>query len=222
MKIRLILMGCTLGAAASLATTHALSQNEGGSTPQLSPEQVQQMQLMQEMMDKWLATTKPGPEHEFLNLAIGEWDTTSRVWWGGPGSDPVVTHGTANRTWVLGGRFVLDEFKTKHALPSATGGVEMIDMEGIGVMGFDRARNLYTASWADSMNTQIMTMRGTRVPGSDTINFYGEMDEVMLNMYGRTVKFVKRFPDKDTEIFEIIDLAAGDDYKVVEITYKRR
>ena len=39
--------------------------------------------------------------------------------------------------------------------------------------------------------------------------------------HDKPVKYVSRTIDTDTIAFEIIDLAVSDDYKVVEITYKR-
>ena len=38
---------------------------------------------------------------------------------------------------------------------------------------------------------------------------------------GRTVKYVTRIINDDKYVFEIIDLHASDDYKVIEITYTR-
>ena len=58
--------------------------------------------------------------------------------------------------------------------------------------------------------------------GETLFTLYGEMDEVMLGVVGRTVKYVTRIVDADKHVFEIIDLHAGDGYKVVEITYTRK
>ena len=55
-----------------------------------------------------------------------------------------------------------------------------------------------------------------------TSSSYGEMDDPMLGIHGRTVKHLTRFVNDDKHIFEIFDLAAGDDYKVIEITYTRK
>jgi len=44
----------------------------------------------------------------------------------------------------------------------------------------------------------------------------------MLNVAGRTVKYVNTIVNADKHVFEIIDLHAGDGYKVIEITYQRK
>ena len=72
------------------------------------------------------------------------------------------------------------------------------------------------------MGTQLLTMRGSADPTGKVLTAYGEMDEPMLGVIGRTVKYVTRVIDQDHRFFEIYDLHASDDYKVVEIEYTRR
>ena len=47
------------------------------------------------------------------------------------------------------------------------------------------------------------------------------MDEPGIKVTGRTAKYVARIIDQNKYVFEIIDLHAGDDYKVIEITCVR-
>ena len=82
--------------------------------------------------------------------------------------------------------------------------------------------NMYVGCWADNMGTQMLTMKGMADPSGKVFTYFGEMDEPMLKVIGRTVKYVTRIVDKDTQVFEIFDLHAGPDYKVVEVTYKRK
>ena len=51
---------------------------------------------------------------------------------------------------------------------------------------------------------------------------FGQMDEPMLKVYGRTIKYVTKIVSPDKHVFSIYDLHAGDDYKVIEITYERK
>ena len=87
---------------------------------------------------------------------------------------------------------------------------------------YDTVRNLYVGTWINSMSTQIITYKGSADPKGKVFRMYGEMDESMINVIGRHVKYVSRIVDKNTHVFEIYDLHAGDDYKVMEITYKRK
>jgi hypothetical protein len=134
------------------------------------------------------------------------------MYMGGPGSTPMVSEGTSEMKWVLDGRFVMD---THH------GSMMGQPYKGIGLTGYDNYRNMYEASWCSNMGTNYLTMRGARNPKTGVFTYYGEMDEPALKVVGRTVKYVTRIVDKDHYVFEIIDLHAGDDYKVIEIAYER-
>lgn len=178
---------------------------------------------MKAMMDKWQKAMTPGEQHKKLGEFVGEWDVTFKMWMMGPDSPATETKGSATVTSVLNGRFIREELKGKISMPDmATGALKEMDYQGQGLTGFDNYRNTYIGSWADSMNTHMLRMAGTADPAGKVITMYGEMDEPMLSMIGRTVKYVTRIVDKDKHIFEIYDLAAGDNFKVLELTYTRK
>ena len=54
------------------------------------------------------------------------------------------------------------------------------------------------------------------------VTMYGAMDEPRLGVHGCTVKYVTEPTDDDRFTFEIIDLHASDEYKVIEMNYTRR
>jgi hypothetical protein len=99
---------------------------------------------------------------------------------------------------------------------------KMIDSQGMGLFGYDNTRNMYVGCWANDLSTQLLTFKGGASPDGKTITMYGELDEPGLGVYGRLVKYVTRVIDDDNEVFAIYDLHAGEDYKVIEIAYKRR
>ncbi|MHC4990168.1 MAG: DUF1579 domain-containing protein [Planctomycetota bacterium] len=212
MKLRLFAAGCVVGAGSALIGTQVLSQDY---------EQMGSPEEMAKMMDEYMKSLQPGKPHRMLDSSIGKWDTVTKMWWGGPGAPPVETNGTAEREWVLDGRFVLDKHESEMMMPDASGNMKPIPWEGMGLTGFDNNRNVYIGTWADSISTHLLTMKGTASPDGRTFTMYGEMDEPMLGMYGRIVKYVTRVISDDKQVFEIYDLAAGDDYKVVEVTYTR-
>jgi hypothetical protein len=152
---------------------------------------------------------------------VGKWNTTMRIWAAGPGAPPLESKGTSTNESILGGRYVMQRMQGKTPMPGADGQMQMADMEGIGVTGFDRVRNVYVGSWIDSMSTQMLTYRGTYNPTTKTFAFYGEMDEPMMDMIGRMVKYETKIESDDKHVFSIYDLAVGSDYKVIEVTYER-
>ncbi|MCH8806090.1 MAG: DUF1579 domain-containing protein [Planctomycetes bacterium] len=177
---------------------------------------------MQEMMAKWMATIEPGEHHKKLDQFVGEWDTVAKIWWGGPGSPPNETKGTSKNKWVLGGRYIMHEFKGTFMMPDASGDTKPMPWEGLGLIGYDNYRNMYVGTWSSNMDTMLLTFKGSSDPAGTVFTYYGEMDEPMLNVTGRMIKYVTRVIDKNKHVFTIYDLHAGDDYKVIEITYTRK
>lgn len=177
---------------------------------------------MKAMMERMQAAMKPGPEHAELARWAGSYDLTVKMWMGGPGGPPVEMKGTAEIRSIHDGRFMIEEQSYEMMMPNAAGGMDKRPHKGLGITGYNNFRRMYETVWCDSLNTQIIKLSGTRPPGSNVTTFYGEMDEPMLNVVGRTIKGVSRVLDDDRFTFEIIDLHAGDNYKVLEMTYARK
>ncbi len=192
------------------ATSHLLSQDEAEKaqegTPAMSAEDLAHMQEYMKLM-------QPGEAHKHLYQYVGVWDTVTKVWMGGPGTPPMESTGTSTFTSVLGGRWVMEEH---------TGTMMGMPYLGKGMMGYDNYKNLYVGTWYSNMSTEMLQMVGSRHPKTDVVTMYGVMDEPQLSVHGRTVKYVIKQTDDDHFTFEIIDLHASDDYKVIEISYTRR
>lgn len=175
---------------------------------------------MQAMMQKCMELGHPGEHHKTLEQFEGKWNAVTKMWMD-PSSPAMESKGTCERHWILDKRFLQENFKSTMMMPGEKGEMQKMPFEGIGTMGYDNFRNMYVSSWVDSMGTGMFTSKGSSADGK-TFTYYGEMDEPMLNVVGRTVKFVTKVVDKDKHIFEMYDLHAGDGYKVMEITYTRQ
>ena len=215
MRMRTLVVGLVIAGACVALSGRALSDDKGGQ-PEFSPEE------MKKMMDEWLALGKPGDHHKHLNQFVGKWNTTTKMWMGGPAAPATETHGTAEIKWVLDGRFIMQESKGEMAMPSATGEMTRTPYNGMGFTGYDNYRNVYVGSWMDSVGTAMYTMKGTADPSGKVFNLYGEMDEPGMKMTGRIVNFRTTIINNDKHIFEVFDLAVGTDYKAFEITYTRQ
>lgn len=213
MNLRWIAGGFALGvlaATTALTTTHALSQQETTSLD------------MQAAMEDWIETMTPGPQHDALMKTAGEWETTTRFWMAGPDAPPTESTGKATFEEVLDGRFLLQRLTFSVPMPDMdTGELTMSEVQGMGLFGYDNYRKLYVGCWADTMGTQLLHMTGAMSPDGKTMTMYGEMDEPMLGVIGRMVKYVTRTESDDRQVFQVYDLHAGDDYKVVEVIYER-
>ncbi len=164
----------------------------------------------------------PGEAHHRLEPLVGEWNAVMKTWWGGPGSPAMETKGSCERHWMLEGRFLREQFKGNVMMPTADGRMETKPFEGLSFLGYDNHRNLYQGTWMDSMGTAMLHYSGAADPAGKDFTFYGEMDEPTMQVVGRHVKYVTRIISHDKHVFEMYDLHAGDDYKVMEITYTRK
>ncbi len=176
----------------------------------------------EEMMKKWKRASTPGEHHKHLQYFVGKWDTVMRMWMGGPGGPPTESKGQSEIKWVLDGHYLLEESTIDVKMPDATGKMSTTTQKGMGLFGYDNFKNLYVGSWFSNVSTELITMRGTRDPTGKGFTYYGQMDEPMLDIYGREVKYVSRIVDDKNYVFEIYDLHGGESYKVVEIAYARK
>jgi hypothetical protein len=180
------------------------------------------MEEMKKMQEKMMAVMTPGEHHKALEKRAGSWKTTMKVWMMGPGGPAMTSTGTAEVRKVLDGRFLLEEMNGEMKMPGPDGKVQSMPFKGMGMFGYDNYKNMYVGTWADSMGTQLLNYMGMSAPGSDTITCYGQMDEPMLNVSGRMVKYETKIISDDKHVFSMYDLHAGPDYKVVEVTYERK
>ncbi len=191
-------------AAAALLSACGLARADDAHNP--SPEE------MAAMMAKWQKVAAPSEHHKHLDAFVGKWNTTMRMWMEGPGSAPMEAPGVSEIKWGFGGRFIVEDHNGQMM------GQPYI---GMGLTGYDNYQNMYIGIWANNQATSLINMKGIRDPSGKRWTFFGEMDEPMLDVYGRTVKYVIDMIDADTHTFAVYDLHAGDEYKVVEVAYKR-
>lgn len=185
------------------------------------PADAPKMPDMAEMMRKWKESITPGPNHKKLDHFVGSWNVTFKTWMD-PSMPPMETKGTAEVKWVLDGCYIMEEMTAEMLMPDEKMQMNKVPYKGIGFTGYDNAKNLYTSVWASNLSTELLTMSGTMQPDGKTLVAYGKMDEPMMNMFGRTVKYKTVIKDDKTHTFEIFDLAAGENHKVIEIVYQRK
>ena len=173
---------------------------------QPSPEQ------MQKMMEKWRQLATPAQPHAWLAKMSGDWTVASKVWFG-PGMEPQASEGTSRAQMILGGRFL--EFED-HGTMAGT------PFTGRGHMGYDNYRGRYWMSWFDDMGTALYTATGAADDSGRLLTFTGKMDEPLMDVKDKEVKYVLRWVNDDTRIFEIYDeVGTPNEFKTVEMTYSR-
>jgi len=97
---------------------------------------------MEEMTKKMQEFATPGPAHKALDALAGEWNVEARYSMGGPGTPPTTSKGVAVTRWILGGRYLQEEF---------SGEMMGRPFKGIGVTGYDNFKKKYISTWVDDM-----------------------------------------------------------------------
>lgn len=163
--------------------------------------------------DQNCAPPGPGAQHKKLDPFVGTFRAEVKLWMG-PG-DPMVMTGTMTNTWILGGRYLQQDYKgDPHDGPFPA-------FEGRGYWGYNDAANRYEGFWIDNASNIMMTERGTLGSDDRTWTMSGEYTSPMD---GSTVqkRSVIRLKDKDHHSME--SFAVGPDAKEsksMEITYVR-
>jgi hypothetical protein len=205
------LIAATVGAVSLLALAAAPV------SPQADPADPR---AMQEAMERWMKTTRPGERHKFLEHLAGEWDTTTRVFMM-PGTPPAETKGHASLKMIHGGRFLQEDSTGVMKLPSADGTMKDVPMTGLGLTGFDQARQLFTLVWTNNLSTATLTARGSLDREGKILTMFGEMDEPMTGEVGKTVRYTTRIISPDRHILEVHEVLYGEPFKVFEVEYTR-
>lgn len=102
------------------------------------------------MMEAWVASMKPGPQHAELADLAGTWTVKSRYWMT-PDAEPEESQGTAERTMMFDGLILREAF---------VGDFEGEPYRGVGYTGYDNVTDAYWANWMDNMMTGIVQLTG--------------------------------------------------------------
>lgn len=168
----------------------------------------------EDMMKKWAELAAPGAKHAEIVKLAGDWDVTSRVWMGGPGSPAMESKGTMTIEPILGGRFV--RFHGSCDFMGRPCGQD-------GYLGYDTFRKRYVGTFLNGMSTAILTVEGGPSQDGKAFHMYGKLDEFLDGTVGKNVRVTFRFPSPDRFVVESHDLDIGEtNTKVLEYEYARR
>lgn len=159
----------------------------------------------------WRSAANPNDKHKLLEPFVGTWDAAI-TWRGEPQGVPITSKAQSRKSWILGGRFIRQEFE----------GVTMGEhLSGRGITGYDNLREKFVSMWTDSMSTAIMISTGTVNEDGDKFVFHGDfMDPVTRELkHSRSEVTVDNHDQHTFVAYE--SLPGGEEYKAVEIIYKR-
>ncbi len=202
-----ILLGSLLLAVLSVfPITVFAGEQTAGKTDQLISAK-----MNKEMMDRWQKYATPGAEHDRLAKTAGKWKTEIKMWMD-PSAPPSISKGTSDRTMVLDGHYLEITYS------AIMGGM---DFKGMGILGFDKFKEMYTMTWMDNMGTAIGISYGKADPKTNEIILRGKADEPMTGEKDKDIQYIIRSIDEDHFVFEMYDTIQGKLEKVGEIAHER-
>lgn len=102
------------------------------------------------------AVDQPAAPHKLLATLEGEWTQTMRLFIE-PGQPPVESAGTARYRVILGGRYLHEDVRVQ---------VNGETVEWTALYGYDNAKRIFTAVWADNRSTSLDTAQSEPTPAS--------------------------------------------------------
>jgi hypothetical protein len=163
------------------------------------------------MMEAMMKAGTPGDAHKKLDSTVGSWDIVVKMWMD-PSKPAEETKATAERKWILGGRYVKEE------VAGEFGGMKF---EGAGVTGYDNLKKKYTGAWIDNMSTGLIVSEGSYDAKKNTFTFTSELPDFLT---GKTVKGkdVLTIVDKDKLELNAYREMGGKEVKSMQIIYTRK
>ncbi|HVO74623.1 MAG TPA: DUF1579 domain-containing protein [Ignavibacteriaceae bacterium] len=168
-------------------------------------------QDMDAQQKAWMEYMTPGKYHEMMAKTVGEWKTVIK-WWMSPGSEPMVSEGTAVNEMIMGGRYL----KSTH-----TSTMMGQPFEGMMVQGYDNAKKEFVSTWIDNMGTGITSAVGKYDEAAQTITFEGLMIDPST---GADLKYkqILKIIDQNKQVMEMYNLSNGNEVKTMEIELTRK
>lgn len=186
--------------AAACNTTGGTRWVDYGLNPMENP------QYMTDMM----AAGAVGPQHEDLSAQAGTWTVEGHMW-EQPGAEGMPMNATAKIESLLGGRYIMEEFKSEFM---------GVPFEGRLIQGYDNVTERYWSLWMDSMSTGSWMSYGTETsPG--VFEFAGTARDI-LTPDGRPTRMKVMSHDDDTYSMQMFDKRPGtEEFMTMELRYKR-
>lgn len=143
-----------------LALSSCSSKTATGS---LSPSGLPELS-QEEIATKMKEASTPGSEHKAIYPLVGKWKARTK-WWMSPETEAEVSTATSERELVLNGLFIQEQYSSKNS---------SLPFEGVGMIGYDKARGEYNYTWYDTMSSATWMSYGQMDPSGKKILFRGQ------------------------------------------------
>ena len=149
-------------------------------------------------------------EAENLGPMAGSFTSTTSYWMA-PDQPPMVSAGSCEAAWILGGRFLHQSFK---------GDMMGQPFEGQGWIGWDKVRGAYVSMWIDNFSTAMMDpAEGQLAADGKTVVFVRNTDTPMGPMTMKEV-YAPRAGGYDLTMYMVME--DGSEVKSMHIANETR
>ncbi len=164
------------------------------------------------LMAKFKEYSTPNENHKVLEAFAGNWTAVVKQWMA-PNGDPTVSEGKSVNALIFDGRFLEQKF---------SGTFMETPFEGTGLFGYDNIKKEYESLWFDNMATGIMRGKLQYDPATKTFSEESHFSCPLTNSE-RTSRGKITLVDAGhyTQEFFMADLATGEEFKSMEISYSR-
>jgi hypothetical protein len=176
------------------------------------PAAAQQGQDEEAMMKVYMQAAAPGAQHQRLAELTGSWQIEFTSWQA-PGAPPVEGTGTAEKTMVLGGRYL------RESMESSMMGMPF---HGLGLLGYDNLRQEYSGVWLDDMSTQLMPYSGQYDPVHKTYTMKGQYLDAASGQLVTARMVTTVVSDKEHRFEMFMPGPDGKEFKGMEMVYTRK
>jgi len=185
-------------------------KQKSGTAQKTAQKKEQSLENEGRSREAWMEYMKPGEMHVMLQRSNGEFREHITIWQT-PDGPPMMQEAVCTNSMILGGRYQQSVHK---------GNMMGMPFEGIGTMGYDKARSIFFSTWIDNMGTGIMYGEGKFDPDQGNIELKGYTTDPAT---GKTMDFREvidvRNPNRMvTEMFTTVE---GKEFRSMIIVQER-
>jgi len=197
-----------LAAAASVPASANEPRSAGAQAP---PPPAVPVTGIEDELVRYMAVSRPGAEHRWLDPLVGSWTVDLR--WQGPGRAETRVTGSSENRWILDGRFLLCE---------STAGAGPSRIDATTIYGFDNRQKRYFALGMNNLATYSMQPSGNYDPATHSFLLSGkERDEITGGVL--VYRELLKIEGPDRHVLRVyFDVRGRSPVRVLEAVYTRR
>ncbi|MBI4602504.1 MAG: DUF1579 family protein [Planctomycetes bacterium] len=177
------------------------------------PPKDSKLEELAEFLKEYAKYSVPTAHHKHLEPLVGTWRSEGSCWLG-PAKPQWAFNGTAEIRWILGKRFLMQQFSGQWAA--------LFPMEAVRILGYDSFKERYVSVWMSSLSTYPYLEIGTCAESGKVFCLEGEFDDVAKRVK-KKCRSVTRILDGDKHLMEAFGYdPEGKEFKALHMVCTRQ